>query len=507
MAANPSGPGSNTDRISINDLKQASGVSFGTSGVRGLVKDMTDRVCYAYAKAFLQYLQDRGELRQGTEVGLGGDLRPSTPRVLAAAAQAAKEMGCTPRNFGKIASPALAYYGITHRIPTVMVTGSHIPADRNGIKFTTTAGEISKDDETGITAQTVEIPAGAFNAEGMFTEAPEEQPASEDAWELYKRRYLEFFPPGFLNGKRIGVYQHSAVIRDVMVEVLERLGAQVTPLGRSDEFIPVDTEAIREEDVQLAREWAGQHPFDCIVSADGDSDRPLISDERGHWLRGDVAGILCAGYLGADSVTTPVSSNTAVEKCGWFKQVDRTKIGSPFVIASMEEAMRAGFKRVAGYEANGGFLIASDLEREGRKLRALPTRDALILQLSILGLSIEQGRSIAGLLEELPQRFTYSDRLKEFPTEKSRAILAQLYTGEGEQDRETINTAFEPITGTGVDEIDTTDGLRMTFGPEIIHLRPSGNAPEFRCYTEADTPERAIELNQQVMALLRQWQV
>nr|WP_207186257.1 hypothetical protein [Rhodocyclus purpureus] len=26
---------------------------------------------------------------------------------------------------------------------------------------------------------------------------------------------------------------------------------------------------------------------------------------------------------------------------------------------------------------------------------------------------------------------------------------------------------------------------------EIIHLRPSGNAPELRCYAESDTPERA----------------
>ena len=114
----------------------------------------------------------------------------------------------------------------------------------------------------------------------------------------------------------------------------------MTPLGRSEKFIPVDTEAIRPEDVQLALDWARPGKFEAIVSADGDSDRPLVSDETGRWLRGDIAGVLCAGFLAADSVSTPVSCNTAVEKCGWFEEVRRTRIGSPFVVASMLEARR-----------------------------------------------------------------------------------------------------------------------------------------------------------------------
>jgi phosphomannomutase len=39
---------------------------------------------------------------------------------------------------------------------------------------------------------------------------------------------------------------------------------------------------------------------------------------------------------------------------------------------------------------------------------------------------------------------------------------------------------------------DQTDGLRATFASgDIVHLRPSGNAPELRCYAEADSPGRA----------------
>jgi phosphomannomutase len=49
--------------------------------------------------------------------------------------------------------------------------------------------------------------------------------------------------------------------------------------------------------------------------------------------------------------------------------------------------------------------------------------------------------------------------------------------------------------------------VRITLeNDEIIHLRPSGNAPELRCYTEADNEARAVELNQLTMARLRTWQ-
>jgi phosphomannomutase len=39
-----------------------------------------------------------------------------------------------------------------------------------------------------------------------------------------------------------------------------------------------------------------------------------------------------------------------------------------------------------------------------------------------------------------------------------------------------------------IKHVDETDGLRMTLADErTIHLRPSGNAPELRCYAEAET--------------------
>jgi phosphomannomutase len=484
-------------KISIQDLMARSGVAFGTSGARGLATAMTDSVCYLYTRGFLQYLEAAGQSKRGARslVAVGGDFRPSSDRVMEAVCRAIEDMGYQAVNCGKVPSPAVALFGFQRHAPSIMVTGSHIPDDRNGIKFNKPTGEVLKDDERGMSSQVVEADDALFGADGNFAKpAIAPRAVSREAGEEYIERYLNYFGSDALIGLRIGVYQHSAVGRDTLVEILSGLGAAVTPLGRSDKFIPVDTEAIRPEDVQLALDWAAPGNFDAIVSADGDSDRPLVSDEMGRWLRGDIAGVLCAGFLKADSVSTPVSCNTAVDKCGWFGEVRRTRIGSPFVVASMLQATASGKQRVVGYEANGGFLLNSEIETAGVKLNALPTRDAVIVIIGILVMAKRQGKTISELAAILPARFTASDRLKNFATERSMAILARFNSGNETADRAAVDKMFGRICGQ-LKALNRVDGLRITFeNEEVIHLRPSGNAPEFRCYSEAQTEPRAREI-------------
>lgn len=484
---------------------ESSGVKFGTSGARGLAIEMTDAVCYAYTTAFIQHLEEVGNITRSCSVAIAGDLRPSSPRICAAVAKAVDDMGYTPVFGGYIPSPAVAFYGLKNSIPSVMVTGSHIPDDRNGIKYNTPLGEIMKEDEQGIRLQDVELPDGLFNDSGFFI-SPYELPAElKEIEDLFIKRYTDFFEADLLAGLTVGVYEHSCVGRGVLKDIYARLGADVRGLARSDKFIPVDTEAIRPEDVVLAKSWGDTGEYDAILSADGDCDRPLIADENGHWLRGDVAGILCAQHLNADAVVTPVSCNTAVELCESFKSVARTRIGSPYVIAGMKEASSAGAKTVVGYEANGGFLTNSDLYVDGKTLEALPTRDAVILHIALLAAAKAKGCKVSELVKDLPPRFTASNRLKEFPTEKAQEKLAQFYSGDFEADTSCIEGYFGDLCGKVV-SIDPTDGIRMGFdNGEIIHLRPSGNAPELRCYNEADTEKRAVTLNELCLEVMSTW--
>lgn len=476
--------------VRIDALMQQSRVKFGTSGARGLVTHMTDFVCAAYTLAFLDSLRDSGRIARATSVVVGGDLRPSTPRIARAVSFAAESLGHPVEWAGYVPSPAVALRGLETSSPSIMVTGSHIPDDRNGIKFNTPEGEITKEDEAAVRARAVTLP-DVFDEAGAFlpTVAPPLPDPAEAALHGYRQRFLRAFPPGCLTGLTLGIYGHSAVGRDLLVSLYEELGATVLPLGFSDTFIPVDTEAIRDEDMALARRWAASHRLDAILSTDGDSDRPLTFDESGHPIRGDVSGIITARFLGADAVATPVSCNSAVELSREFSQVLRSKIGSPFVIEKMEQARRAGAKAIVGYEANGGFLTLSNLVLGGgRELPALPTRDAVIVHLALLLSAKSSGMKLSEVLAQLPARFTASGRDQAFSQKRSEKLLKRLSTMNPGEHRDAFGLG--PLF-----TIDTTDGMRFSFeAGEIVHLRPSGNAPELRCYAEASSEQRAEEL-------------
>jgi phosphomannomutase len=93
------------------------------------------------------------------------------------------------------------------------------------------------------------------------------------------------------------------------------------------------------------------------------------------------------------------------------------------------------------------------------------------------------------LLEELPARFTASDRLADFPNERSRELIASFRAGGAP----VIERAF-PKLGP-VARTDELDGLRIHFASgDIVHVRASGNAPELRCYVEASSEARAETL-------------
>ena len=185
-----------------------------------------------------------------------------------------------------------------------------------------------------------------FDLEGYFkpNTVIVDRKKNNAAEEAYFRRNLSFFPAQGLKGLTVILYKHSSVSRDLLARILRELGAEVISMGRSDTFIPVDTEAVENTDQLYS--WVKEYKADALVSTDGDGDRPLVVDERGDFVRGDVLGILVADFLGADSVSCPVSCNTALEKCQKFKHTSRTRIGSPYVIESLNEALAKGFKKV-----------------------------------------------------------------------------------------------------------------------------------------------------------------
>ncbi len=299
-------------------------LAFGTSGLRGLVKDMTDLECYINTAGFIAFLERSQQIQAGATIYLAGDLRDSTPRILVAVATAIKDKGYVVGYGGFVPTPAIANFALIHTAACIMVTGSHIPADRNGIKFYKTDGEVLKADEvaikeavaserTRLNEEAVEV--SRFNAEGQL-KAPQTLPEIDSQIATnYKSRFTDFFVGKPLSGKKVIVYQHSAVGRDMLVELLEILGATTNSVGRSDVFIPIDNENITSDDRAYFRKIATENPDAfAIISTDGDSDRPFMIDEQGIFHRGDETGALVAHWIKPDFAAIGVSSNDAIDR-------------------------------------------------------------------------------------------------------------------------------------------------------------------------------------------------
>lgn len=478
-------------------------LGFGTSGLRGLVSEMTDLECYINISGYLDFLTHHDGLQRAQTIYFAGDLRESTPRIMAITQFACQEYGLKVVNCGKVPTPALAYYAMQQNAPSIMVTGSHIPADRNGVKFYKRTGEVLKADEANIQSSVSKIrqavysqPANTavFNSDGSIKEAPVLAPISAATETAYKNRFYDFLKQDMLQGKKIAVYQHSAVGRDMLVDILENFGAEVVPVHRSEKFVPIDTENVTRADKALFREIATSHQgLLAIVSTDGDSDRPFMIDEYGQFYSGDILGCLVAEYCGAKFIATPVSSNDAIDV--FAKQHDmsqvRTKIGSPYVIDAMNNAQDVEPK--VAWEVNGGFLTGSKIVKSSRTLSPLPTRDAFFPMLAILDMVVSGGRAVSDLFKDLPSRFTASGlidgvdllkikRFKEICQDNSRI-------------HKIITQVFKDSDLGSVRAMNLTDGLRITFeSGKVLHFRPSGNAPQFRVYTNADTLQTAEEL-------------
>lgn len=455
---------------------------FGSSGVRGLASELVGRASELYTEAFAGRLVSSG-VQPNSLIFIGRDLRDSSPTIANDCMAALAANGFQPIDCGAIPTPALALYARNQGAAALMVTGSHIPADRNGIKFYGPNGEINKADEAAITKYVAE----RLNVHGsppapLGTAWPIRH---EEAIAAYRERADDLLEADSLSGMRLGVYQHSSVAADLLVDVLQSFGASAVAIGKTETFVPVDTEAVDPDTIAKLKGWVREFDLDAIVSTDADADRPLVADENGDVFRGDLIGLATALFLRADTVVTPVTSNSGISKAFGF-QVRRTKVGSPFVIEAMEASYGAG-GIVVGFEANGGVLLGSDCTVNGKTLAALPTRDSLLPILAVLGTVASTKKKLSKLRELWNLPVCASDRLQNFPTESSRGLMDHL------AGQEALQQFLAPF-GT-VAEVDETDGLRVQMlTGEIIHLRPSGNAPELRCYSEASTESRAMAI-------------
>jgi phosphomannomutase len=528
-------------------------LKFGTSGLRDTVDNMTDMEVYINTGGFLKYLLNKGYIIYGSSVSVGGDLRQSTPLIMMAVIKAIVDNGCEAELCGFIPSPALAYHGFLHKKASIMITGSHIPADRNGIKFNKPSGEVLKEDEGDILkniaiARNEEYDKNweetLFDEKGMFKliQSYNLTDKQEQVEKEYIQRYVNAFPEGILSGKKIVFYQHSSVGLNVIEKIFKELGGDIIAVKKSEKFIPVDTEKISEDTKRILQDLAMCHKPFAIISTDGDADRPILADENGKFLPGDKLGALVSLFLRPDFAALPVSTNDGVfsllEHNGI--KVVQTKIGSPYVIRAMNDELLKNEKaKVLCWEANGGFLTGSEFYiPHGKILKKLPTRDAVLPLLITIIMALEEKKSISELIKDkLAPRYNMAGVFDDFssygldkdeaiglmkriieeysPLLKDKAVISFDFENkiifklsgnsfekkspdflcsddlkEWNRTKEKLETLYSMV----IKSINILDGIKIDFScGDVSHLRPSGNAPEFRNYVTASSEDLAME--------------
>jgi len=435
---------------------------FGTSGIRGDAKKLfTNQFCFDIGRTFAQFLDNH---KQFGPIAVGMDPRGSSPRILEAieagllfSEREVVDQGATP-------VPALNWVlKVAPYAGSIMVSGSHISANLNGVKFFAFKEEILKNHEKEINDIYNKIKDKA-----KFQKSKHPIEEENRANESYQEMLINLADEPYPQWQLIIVDPGNGAQSDTMPQILSRLGLKVKEINASiqGEFIARDTET--EGVLAELQKLIKKEKADMGIAYDYDGDRVVFIDENGEFIPGDYTGALIAKYSNTSKVITPINTSQVVEHLD--KPVVRTKVGSPYVVEAMKKH-KASF----GFEANGGGISAE----------IMMSRDGGSTAIKILNLLKNHKSKLSSLVGTLP-RF-YLHRVKvDCPRDLNMTIIKE---------------AKKKFKGVKVKEID---GLKIWLDKTSwILFRPSSNAPEFRVFAEAKNKKKAKELAEEGMNFVK----
>lgn len=461
---------------------------FGTSGIRGYTSDcgetdyitLSDEFCYTITQAFIQHLNNQG-ISKGF-IAVGRDLRKTSEHIQTIVMQSILDQGCIPINSGIIPTPALNYYVKNSDCSGgIMITGSHIKASMNGLKFINSNEEISKDEEKQIEEAYDHVVSQQLdsNSSTKRSEKPWEHISkspnfaeTNNANQAYNE-FLKKHARGY-SGLKIVLDIRNSCHQKTMPFVLDDAGANVILLPQTQQgFIALDTESTEYENLEL-KQAIIENNADIGVTYDSDGDRPAFYDEQGNLIQSDVIAAIIADEIQAKNIATPINSSSVIDYLGKTgKNIYRSKVGSPYVIAMMKEH-NCSF----GFESNGGCIFAD----------VMYTRDGGYPTILMLNLLVKKKQKLSQLIAQYPRFYIFRTKI-DCPTRYNRFILDAIkrkFLSEQKQ-------------------IYDLDGLKIYMDENTwVLFRPSSNAPEFRVFIESRIEEKTKGLARGAISLINE---
>jgi phosphoglucosamine mutase len=425
---------------------------FGTDGIRGranvkLTAELALRVGQAAGLEF-----QRGEHRH--RVVIGKDTRLSSYMLEYALVAGFTSVGMDVLLLGPVPTPGVAMLTRSMRCDLgVMISASHNLYEDNGIKLFGPDGfKLSDEIEARIEALV------DADITSQLARPPELGRAKRI--DDVVARYIEYAKRTLprdvsLEGLRVVVDCANGAAYKAAPEALWELGAEVIKIGVEPDGFNINHHVGSTSPESLARK-VREMRADVGVALDGDADRMIVIDEKGHIVDGDQILAVIAeswaadGRLARPGIVATVMSNFGLERYlnGLGLTLERTAVGDRYVLERMVEQ---------GYNVGGeqsGHMILTDYSTTG---------DGLIAAMQVLAMVKKLGRpasEVCHRFEPLPQ------------------ILRNVrFNGGRPLESDTVKAAIASATE------------RLGAQGRLV-IRPSGTEPVIRVMAEAE--DRAL---------------
>jgi phosphoglucosamine mutase len=424
---------------------------FGTDGIRGrangaITAELALKVGMAAGLVF-----QRGDYRH--RVIIGKDTRLSGYMIENALVAGFTAVGMDVLQTGPLPTPAVAMLTRSMRCDLgVMISASHNPFDDNGIKFFGPDGFKLSDEIEDEIEKLVDANLDKRFAKPEALGRAKRIDGAQDRYVEFAKRTL----PRNLSfeGLRVVVDCANGAAYRVAPEALWELGAEVFPIGVDPNGFNINHDCGSTAPEALCAK-VREMRADIGVALDGDADRVVVADEKGHIVDGDQIMALIAesfkedGKLAKPAIVGTVMSNLGLERhlVSIGLELIRTKVGDRYVLETMRDE---------GYNVGGeqsGHIILSDYTTTG---------DGFVAALQVLAVVKKSGKPVSQAchrFEPLPQILKNVRYKSGKPLEDAKVKTA-------------IASAEKKLDGQG-----------------RLVIRPSGTEPVIRVMGEGDDRE------------------
>ena len=440
------------------------GLMVSVSGVRGRVGEaLTPEIIAKFAAGFGAWAMSRANGK--ARIVVGRDSRVSGPMFQPVVHSALQSVGCDVIDVGMVPTPTVQLAVEHHQADGgLAITASHNPIEWNALKFIGPSGLFLDNAEGKEMRDVVEsqFPRATWDKLGSITH-------DKDAAREHIEKILAL---PFLDVQAIRKREFRVALDCVrgaggpfMPILLELLGCKLATINmQPDGRFPRSPEPVAENLGELQKLVQDSH-CEIGMAVDPDVDRLALVSDEGVAIGEDYTLALAAkevlkhrkGVVVTNLSTSRILDDIAAEA---GTRVIRAPVGE----VNVATRMRAENAPIGG-EGNGG-VILSELHLG----RDAPVGAALMLQLLV-----EESKPLSKIVAQYPRYIIVKDKL-----DRPNAPLDAVY--------DALRKHFPGA------EVDTQDGLRLTWPDRWVHIRPSGTEPIVRVIAEAPTADAAEEL-------------